>query len=82
MFILSYVRIVVLSFVLLLDQFGGDSSSRLLWICRRRRHNVLPLTIPSGHREIIADFYFAKANEPRAALLLIYGVLEAGKDDP
>ena len=82
LFIVSYVQIVVLSLVLLLDQYGGDSSMSLLWIWRRRRANVLPLTIPSGHREIIADFYFAKANEPRAALLLIHGMLETGKDDP
>ena len=82
MFILSYVRIAVLSLVLLLDQFSGESFRRLLWIWRRRRLNVLPLTIPSGRREMIADFYFAKANEPRAALLLIHGVLETGKDDP
>ena len=82
MFILSYVRIAVLSLTLLLHLLGGEGFGKLLRGWRRRRPAVRTLTIAAPGRQMAADLYTVRDGRPRAGLLITHGVLETGKDDP
>ena len=82
MFILSYVRIAVLSLALLLHLLAGEGVGRFLRGWRRRRTVVRPQTIAAGDRRMAADLYVVPDARPRAGLVVTHGVLETGKDDP
>ena len=82
MFILSYVRIAVLSLTLLLHLLGGEGFGKLLRGWRRRRPAVRTLTIAAPGRQMAADLYTVQDGRPHAGLLITHGVLETGKDDP
>ena len=82
MFILSYVRIAVLSLTLLLHLLAGEGFGKLLRGWRRRRPAVRTLTIAARGRQMAADLYTVRDGRPHAGLLITHGVLETGKDDP
>ena len=82
MFILSYVRIAVLSLTLLLHLLAGEGFGKLLRGWRRRRPAVRTLTIAAPGRQMAADLYTVRDGRPHAGLLITHGVLETGKDDP
>ena len=82
MFILSHVRIAVLSLTLLLHMLGGEGLRKLIRGLRRRTPGVRTLTIAAGDRRMVADFYAVGDGRRRAGLLITHGVLETGKDDP
>ena len=82
MFILSYVRIAVLSLTLLLHLLAGEGFGKLLRSWRRRRPVVRTLTIAAAGRRMAADLYTVQDGRPHAGLLITHGVLETGKDDP
>jgi len=82
LFILSYVRIAVLSLLLLLHLLGGEGFRKLLRGWRRRKPAVRTLTIVGGDRHMVADLYAVRDGQPRAGLLVTHGVLDTGKDDP
>ena len=79
--ILSYVRIAVLSLLLLIEQLGGEGSRRLRqrW---RRRPAVRSLTVASRGRRLAADLHAVEGAGPRPGIVLTHGVIESGKDDP
>ncbi len=79
LFILSYVRIAVLSLTLLLHLLAGEGFGKLLRGWRRRRPAVRTLTIAA---RMAADLYTVQDGRPHAGLLITHGVLETGKDDP
>lgn len=81
MFILSYVRIAVLSLTLLLHLLAGQGFGRFLRGWRGRMPVVRTLTIADGERQMVADLYAVQDARPRAGLLLTHGVLDTGKDD-
>ena len=82
MFILSYVRIAVLSLTLLLHLLAGEGFGKLLRGWRRRRPAVRTLAIAARGRQMAADLYTVRDGRPHAGLLITHGVLETGKDDP
>ena len=81
MFILSYVRIAVLSLTLLLHLLAGEGFGKLLRGWRRRRPAVHTLAIAARGRQMAADLYTVRDGRPHAGLLITHGVLETGKDD-
>ena len=82
LFILSYVRIALLSLRLLLHLLAGEGFRKLLRVLRRRGPTVRTLTIAAGERQVAADLYAVRDGRPRAGMLITHGVLETGKDDP
>ena len=80
--ILSYVRIAVLSLLLLLEQLGGEGFRRLRRRWRRRRPAVRSLTVASRGRRLAADLHAVEGTGPRPGIVLTHGVIESGKDDP